>query len=394
MRICKLIAPFLGLALITGCSNNHASQTQKTTQEWNSARASVLTGLARQQFNGANFDDSRKSIDEALKLDNKNPAIHILSARVAIEQGQLEVALNSLKSAREINPKLPETDYLTGVIYQRWQKPSLALQYYESASQNAPAELAYLLARAEMLVNLDRADEGLSLLQSKVAYFENSATIRDAVGQLLVSRGKYAEAVDSLRQASILDTHDLAVREHYGLALFHAGRHREAGDVLAKLITVEPYAHRADLITAVAECDMHLNRFREARTGFETASSLDPASSAIWLGLAKAALQLNDMRRVELSVKKAISVDAANSEAYLLLGYLRLRQNQLPDAIVAFRKSSALDHADTVSLCMIGYSYEKLGKAEKAMEYYAEALKLKPNDELATQLMAGVDTGE
>jgi tetratricopeptide (TPR) repeat protein len=40
---------------------------------------------------------------------------------------------------------------------------------------------------------------------------------------------------------------------------------------------------------------------------------------------------------------------------------------------------------------MVGYVLEKSGKPEQAIRYYAEALKLKPGDELATHLMAAVE---
>ena len=71
-----------------------------------------------------------------------------------------------------------------------------------------------------------------------------------------------------------------------------------------------------------------------------------------------------------------------------------LRQNRLGEALPAFRKASALDQTDTVSLCMIGYALERLGKPEQAIPYYSKALKLKPNDEMATKFMATVNLNE
>ena len=62
------------------------------------------------------------------------------------------------------------------------------------------------------------------MLQSKVAYFENSGAIRDAVGQLLVQSGRYIEAIDMFRQASILaeDGDSDSVRERMAMACFYA----------------------------------------------------------------------------------------------------------------------------------------------------------------------------
>jgi Flp pilus assembly protein TadD len=74
-----------------------------------------------------------------------------------------------------------------------------------------------------------------------------------------------------------------------------------------------------------------------------------------------------------------------------MLGYLRLRQEKLHDSLQAFTKAATLDRKDAVSVCMVGYVFERLGRHDAAMKCYAKALKLKPNDEMASQLMAGLD---
>ena len=56
--------------------------------------------------------------------------------------------------------------------------------------------------------------------------------------------------------------------------------------------------------------------------------------------------------------------------------------------------AAALDPNDTVSLCMIGYVLEKAGKPREALGFYAQALKLKPNDEMATRLMADIQLNQ
>jgi len=83
-----------------------------------------------------------------------------------------------------------------------------------------------------------------------------------------------------------------------------------------------------------------------------------------------------------------VALDGNSAETQLLLGYLRLKEDKLKESLAAFQRASQLDRSDTVSLCMIGYVLEKAGKSSKAMEYYGRALKLKPNDEMARQMMA------
>ncbi len=387
------------LGVMTGCANSGdktygEQQKDAARKQWASARAGVLHNLAREQYQTGHFDKCRQTLEDALKLDPDNAAIHLLYAKLGIEQGNLDVSDRELAIARKLVPTDAEADYLSGVVSQRWQRNEQALTYYKAASEKQPAELAYLLAQAETLVAMNKSDEALALLEARVVYFEHSAPIRDAVGQLYMQRGKYIQAVDMFRQASILSTDDLAVREHLALAQFRAKQYRDASDTLVRLLKDERYLKRADLYIAQGECCLQLGRFREARESFELASQISPAQAGIWLGMAKSAMELSDLRRAEMSLKRALTLDPASSESNLLMGYLRLKQDKLDEAMASFRKASALDSTDTVSLCMVGYTLEKQGKNTEAFEYYNRALKLKPGDDLATRLMAEVQLNQ
>lgn len=394
MRFLSSVALICVLA-VAGCgSKKQMTAKQRAHQQWYSARASVQVSLATDQLKSGNLDKARKTVDEALALDANNATAHVLSAKIAIEQGKLELAENELTIARHLNPRDAEPEYLTGVIYQRWQKPEVAYQHYQAAAEKAPTELAYLLAGAEMLVLLGQEDLALSQLQERAIYFEHAPAIRDAVGQLLMAKGDCARAADYFRQASILASEDPTIKEHLAVALFRTNQHREAADVLKRLTAKEPHAQRADLLAMLGECQLELGQSREARENFDAASRIDPGSPQVWLGLAKAALQLEDDRRSELSIRKALSMDPRQPEAHLLLGYLRLRQRKLNEALSAFQKANALQPGDTVSLCMIGLVLERMGHADQAMDHYGRALQIEPKDELAMKLMAGIDPAE
>jgi len=390
MRISKYIVPIVLAAAVAGCKDNQKTQKEQATNEWNHARASVMGSLAKDQYTTGNFDKARGTITDALKLDPKNIELRLLSARLGIEEGNLELADQEVKRAQQDDPKNAEADYLAGVIFQRWQKSDQALTAYGNAFEKNPNELAYLLAKTEMLVALDRSGDALKLLQEKVVYFEHSAVIRDAAGQLLLQQGRTAEAVDMLRQATILASEDLTIREHLASAQFQNKDYRDAADNIEKIFKDPAFAQRADLALTQGESYLQINKLSDARASFEKATTLSPGNTSAWLSLGKVALQMADLRRAEISAKRAISLDAAKSEAHLLLGYVRLRQNKLNESLGCFQKASALDPRDSTSVCMIGLIYEKSGQEQKAMSYYAQALKLEPNDELAQKLLASI----
>jgi tetratricopeptide (TPR) repeat protein len=196
--------------------------------------------------------------------------------------------------------------------------------------------------------------------------------------------------VRTLRRASSLAADDSSIREHLAMALFYNKQYRESGDVLTRLLKDEKYAKRADLFTALGECQNHLGRPRDARASFETAVRLQPGNGGAWLSLGRCATELKDPERAEIALKKAVLLEPGNVDAQLMIGYLRLRQNRLNEALAAFRKASALDSNDTTILCMIGYTLERMGKGDQAIQFYGQALKIKPDDELASKLMSDV----
>ncbi len=375
----------------TGPVHKQVTPTQAATEHWNSTRATVMGSLAEDQYKNGNFDKARLSVDDALRLDPKSASLHLLSARIAIEQGQLEIADHELASARTLDEKNADADYLSGVICQRWQKFQAAADFYAVAMDKNPREVSYVLARAEMLVATDHRRDALQLLQDKAAFFEHSGAIRDAAGQLLVQEGRYGEAVDQLRAANLLSSDDTQVREHLAMAEFFNREYREASELFTRLLRDPAEDARAELHLAHAQCEVQLGRPAEARAEYEAACRIDPSSTQGWLGVTQTSLAVGDEKRAELSLQRARAIDPTSSDAMLMLGYMNLKQEKYPEAMAAFRTASTLDRNDTTALCMMGYVLEKTGRADQAAQFYAKALRIKPDDELAMKLMSSAN---
>jgi tetratricopeptide (TPR) repeat protein len=386
-RLCFALVLMLG-----ACSSvKEPSAQQAAVRQWNDARSAVLVGLAGDQYQNANFEKSRSTIDQALRLSPENPTARLLSAKLYIEAGSLEAAERELMVASQSDSTAAESQYLMGVVYQRWQQPQRALECYQHACDKSPAELAYVMAKAEMLVAMGRRDEALTMLQAKVAYFEHSGEIRDEVGLLLVQEGRYPEAIEMLCRAGILAPDDLTIREHLAMAQFYGKRFAESAELLSALLASGKCDHRPDLQITLGECQLQTARPDEAVQSFQQASETMPGSTGVWLGLARAELELNNFKRAEFAVRRCLALDDAGSQAHLLMGYVMLRQNRLDDAYASFVRASQLDQNDTVPICMIGLTLNRLGRSHDAAACYQRALKLNPGDNMASQLLARID---
>jgi tetratricopeptide (TPR) repeat protein len=296
-----------------------------------------------------------------------------------------------LEQARREEPTNAETDYLTGVIYQRWQQPQKAADAYAAAAAKNPGELCYVLAQAEMLVALNRPAEALSLLQTKAGSFEHSGAIRDEIGQLLLQQRRFGEAVSSLREACMLCSDDTTFAEHLAFALLADHQYVEACDRLDRLSKEPGYDKRADLLAALGECQSQTGQLAMAKQSFTTATQLNPACAGYWLGLAKVSIQLDDLPAAEADIRRATAADPKSSDAQCLLGYLRLKQNQLPESLAAFRAAADLDSSDSTNLSLQGYVLTRMGRKIDALTVCERALKINPRDDLAKQLIPPCD---
>ena len=382
-------------ALLAGCASTTKSPTQQeqARREWNDAQSTVLIGLASDQYKNGDFEKSRATINQALAMTPTSPAAHILSAKLYIEAGQLEPAEGELAETRKLDPRNAEADYLCGVIYQRWQQPEKALEYYQSACTKNPDELAYVLAKAEMLVSMDCRDQALTLLQSRMGFFEHSGEIRDEVGLLLMQEGRYPEAIELFRRAGILESDDLTIKEHLALALFFNDQYSESAGILSDLIADARFSHRSDLMITLGECQLQTAHAAEAVVTFQEASELSPDSTGIWFGLGRAELQTGSMRQAELAMRHGLALDEKSSEGHLLLGYVQLHENRVSDAYASFTRANQLDPSDTVSLCMVGLTLDRMGRKEQASDCFQQALRMKPGDQMAGQLLTNLDEG-
>ena len=386
-RLAAAVLP-AALVMVTGCRSSSVTpdQKQQATDQWNSARAGALTNLATDQFRDGSFEKCQQTVDQALRLTPDSLPLHLLAARLTIEQGQTELAEAHLARAKQIDPNSAEADYLSGTLFEHWHQPAKAADAYAAAATKDPHELAYPLAQADMLVATGKTADAVTLLTAKLDAFPHSGVLQDEIGQLLQQQNKPADALPYQRTAATLCPDDATVREHLAFGLVSAGQYAEASDVFDRLLATPDGAKRPDLQAASGDCLARTGRFTESQHAYDVATRLAPSTAGYWLGLAKADAQLNDYPAADVAVRRAVSLDATSNPAQCLLGYVRMKQNKPEAALEAFRTAASLDANDTLSVCMQGHLLAQLGRQAEAKACYSKALRLDPNDPLATRL--------
>src|SRR4051794_35417814 len=112
---------------IVGCDAQkaeHKAWVKKNNEEWDRTRLGFILEVAEQQYKVGDYDKCRDSLKGAISAEAPVAGVYVLSAKVELEGGSLELAAAYLKKAIALNATDskpdPEPYYLMGVVYQRW----------------------------------------------------------------------------------------------------------------------------------------------------------------------------------------------------------------------------------------------------------------------------------
>ncbi|MEX2672418.1 MAG: tetratricopeptide repeat protein [Phycisphaeraceae bacterium] len=383
----------LGLVLsIAGCSGHQTRADAKNAaqERWGSARANISYSLAEQQFEVGDLDKAEKTVNEAISTHPDDPRYYDLSARIAMERGQLERAYRLLEHSISLDEERHESHYLHGVVQQRWQRYEPALESYEQAFAHRPDEPAALLAVAEMLVKLDRVDEAVERLEERLAYFANNAAIRTGIGRIHMMKHNYAKAVTAFREASVLSPEDQNIRELLALAAFADEQYGEVIRLLAGMLSDDANKDRVDLKIVLADAFMATENPVEARRIFLSITQEDPNDVNAWIKLAQASWMVGDDPRLTQATARVIALAPRRHEGYLLRGMAEHRKGEADAAIASFERASELAPSNTLPLILKGMTKEQAGDSDGAVAAYRAALAIEPDDRRAQELLAGV----
>ncbi|HSG96803.1 MAG TPA: tetratricopeptide repeat protein [Woeseiaceae bacterium] len=144
-----------------------------------------------------------------------------------------------------------------------------ALKYYDKIAKFRPDDERYVLARAELLLRMERLDDALDAYADAVKRWPKSALALNAYGYTLADRtDRFKEAEKLIRKALKYDPGRAAIIDSMGWVLFKLGRHEEALVELERAYTMmqdhEVAAHIVETLVALDRRDEALERLADA----------------------------------------------------------------------------------------------------------------------------------
>lgn len=404
MQLSRTSFAMIGCALtavsLTGCAGGHGkhtseglSQAQERMAEMKSATA---WDMARQQYAVGDLSKALKSVDESLSYNGSVPKAHTLRGRILIELGQIEPAIESLQSAVAIDPNHVEGHYYLGIAMERISDDEGALAAYETAALLEPANAQYVIAAAEMLIDLERLEEARTLLDSRRATLEHNAGIRQSLAHVAMLKENYDEAVDLFREARLLDPEDLSILEDLAVAQMADEQWAEAEFSAKTLLDHDGYQERRDIQRMRARCLVELDRPVEARAILLALTSSKEGGNDwhAWRDLGNVALMIRDDQRARMAARRVIALRPELTEGYEIMAAAHMKAGNLEDALNNLNVAFELNPRSSRLALVRGVILDQLGRTAEAEEAFRIASKLDPNDERARQMLAVVSEDE
>ena len=236
--------------------------------------------LATAKLHGsdADFQDALAHLNEALRLNPRDPEAHNNMGGALQRLGRYQDALREHEEALRLNPALVEARYNAGVCQQALGHLEQARAEYAAAVRAQPdyAMAHYNLGTA--LTQLGRTMEAESAFTTAIRLAPGFAPAHDGLAVILLRTGRIPDAVTEFKTATRIQP-DYAP-SHYKLALTlaNAGLNEEALDEFAQAVHYAPAA--AEMHHAYGVALANAGRMDDAAAQFRETLRLQPDNAS------------------------------------------------------------------------------------------------------------------
>lgn len=385
-----------GLLLSVGCGG-HGQYTQehynaakekmdimKSATEWEQARQAFLSG---------DLDKALKAVNRSIAINDKVTKSHVLRGRILMEMGEMEAAVNSLQTATKLDQTNAEAPYYLGIAFERFVQRERALEQYKAAADLDTANPQYVIAAAEMYIDLGRLDEAEAYLNARGTTFEHNAGVRQTLGHIAMIRGDATRGAALFAEARLLAPDDEAIAEDLVHAQIATAQFADAEYNISKLLQDPKNDERRDLRLLRARCLVHVNRLLDAREVLIklTEGDAGAADAQAWIDLASVSYMLKDHTRARQASARAVALAPDRNDGYVIRGLQLRRDGDLNGARAALEKAAAIK-AEAGPMVVLGMIQQELKLYDEARKSFEIAQRLDPSDQSLSGLTASVPT--
>lgn len=323
---------------LSGCQAPQRQARLEAQRRWRLARAGVTAKLASELLRAGQLKDALEELEKARSLSPGDPALRLLEARIALARADLPAAETALDQIPPDSPAHAEAQYLRGVLAQQQGRWERAEQFYRRALELAPDDPAAVAALVQVLLQQNRSDEALSVLERHHRRLGRTAAYQAALAETLEQRGEYDQAVRAWR-AVVMRCGAADARYRLALALFCAGRYDESRQVIEDLLDKPPATASVPLLKVLrARCLLYGGQPGKAQAALRTLLREWPRNGPALTALAEVLLVQGRIREAASLAEQAGRLDPDDPQVLELRAALRVATGNRAGAVALARR--------------------------------------------------------
>lgn len=223
---------------------------------------------------------------------------------IYFEFGKYEAAEKILLQALDHCKDISEILFMLGNLHLRLENYDRALEYYKMLEHRKMPQVHFNMGAAYFYKeNLPQAEKHFRLT---LKYDPNFPKINESLGELLIKRKAYTEAIKHLRRGIELDRYSWI--SHYLLGIAYS----------------------------------KIYDWKKSYREFVTALDIDPKEASTWQMCGEMLINLRRFDEAEQYLKKAFDLDPHFADTLVNFGYLYLQKGQVENASDYFNKALKL----------------------------------------------------
>jgi tetratricopeptide (TPR) repeat protein len=217
--------PYVGLGKVFWYQNKATdakANFYKATTLAGGKNVTVLLKIAEAYIKAEtkDFAEANKLLDQAQKLEPKNPEVFLLKGDAFLEQSNDgSKAIANYEEAAKLNPKSADANLRIGQLWNRAKNYPAALEYYKKAKL---IDSSYAPAYREMAEIYGRAGKNKDAVANYKRYLElnNDCGARAYYAGFLLESKSYAESIEAAKEALKCDTNNVYTYRYLAYAYY------------------------------------------------------------------------------------------------------------------------------------------------------------------------------
>jgi tetratricopeptide (TPR) repeat protein len=277
-------------------------------------------------------------------------------------EGGLDMGVIFLQFSLYLKPDFPLAHVALAEAYENAKKYDAEIAAFDQIPRDSPLWLSVQIQKAFSLNSLEKVDEAKALLEKLTEEYPDDTRPLDALGNILRSHERYAEAL-----------------EYYSKAV---------------ALIDKPTQENWPLFYSRGVCNERLKDWPAAEADFKKALQLSPDESLVlnYLGYSWVDQGMNLKQAMDY-IRKAVKLKPDDGYYVDSLGWAYYRIGNMPAAVEHLERAVELKPDDPTINDHLGDAYWRVGRTLEAKYQWSQALSLDPEPEQIETLNKKIASG-